>query len=101
MMRSEHHRSALWAHAVDSHGFVAGQGGQAVAQKMFSMKITASYKSSSKRLISEALQIESEVQKRDQAARGGEGQNREVLNSVRQWHQPGIIRVKARRNLDY
>ena len=101
MMKSEHQRSALWSHAVARHGYVAGQGSQAVAQNMYSRKITASYKSSTKRLISEALQIESEVRKHDQANQEVEGQKREVLNSVRQWHQPGVIRVQAKRTLDY
>ena len=100
MMKAEHHCSALWSHSVACHGYVAGEGAKAVASNMYGMKITANYSSSTRRLISEALQIETEVQRREVARERGE-EVREVLNSVRQWYQPGMIRVRARRNVEY
>ena len=71
MMKAEHHRSVLWCHAVACHGYVNGEGKEAVASNMYGMKITANYSSSTRHLISEALQIETEVQRREVARERG------------------------------
>ena len=100
-LQSEDPRSALWQHAVDSHEFRKGDGRHQELKSMFKMKITGSHNSSSRRLISEAIRIEDSVRQRDKAQRSGEGEERVVLNSVRQWFQPGIIRVRASRTFSY
>ena len=79
---AEDPRSALWEHAVLHHDYRAGDGKE--AREMFNMKVTAGYKSSSRRLISEAVQIEQEIQKQDVASRVRGGEERLVLNSIKQ-----------------
>ena len=100
-LQSEDHHSALWQHAVDRHGVRKSEGRQIKIQEMFKAKVTGTYKTSARRLISEACRIEESVQLRDLARGRGEGEEREVLNSARQWFQPGLIKVKASKIFSY
>ena len=88
-LRAEDPRSTFREHTVLHHGSQAGDGKS--VQSQYKMKVTGSYKSASVRLISEAIQIENQVIKQEEASRE-RGEERLVLNSIKQWFQPKIIR---------
>ena len=101
--RQEDPRSALWSHAVEHHGRMKGEASKIDMDNMFKMKLVDSHRSSSKRLISEAIRIESEVKQRDASNSKGSSaiNNRIVMNSFRQWNQPGLIRSRASKEVNY
>ena len=80
-----------------------GEASKIDMDNMFKMKLVDSHRSSSKRLISEAIRIESEVKQRDASNSKGSSaiNSRIVMNSVRQWNQPGLIRSRASKEVNY
>ena len=100
-LRKEDGRSALWEHAVLQHGAEKGDGKKMMSN--FTMKVLGSHKSPSLRLISEAIEIENQIQRREMARRERSTERGEimVLNSVKQWYQPSLVRIKAKQRLEY
>ena len=88
---AENHRHPLWEHCVNHHGARAGEGVQGLAK--FRMQVTGSHKTACRRLISEAVQIEDEVRQAESSRESGG--RRIVMNSISQWFQPKLIRVRA------
>ena len=86
-VQAEAPRSALWQHAVARHGKVVGE--DVDVNGMYSMTVLGNYSTSSRRLISEAIYIEDAMRRQNQ------GGGNLVLNSARQWFQPGVIRSRA------
>ena len=80
-----------------------GEASKIDMDNMFKMELVDSQRSSSKRLISEAIRIESEVKQRDASNSKGSSaiNSRIVMNSVRQWNQPGLIRSRASKEVNY
>ena len=82
-LKAEAPRSCLWEHTVLHHGGRAGDGKKACEN--FTMKVTSSNKSASRRLITEGILIEEEVKRKNQARRERDGEEKIlVLNSVKQ-----------------
>ena len=94
---AEENRSALWEHVITHHGKIRGDGESCVNN--FSMKVTRSHPSSSRRLISEGVLIERALKEKEQ--RRKENKEMFVLNSRREWFQPRMIKVKATANIEY
>ena len=60
------------------------------------MRILDTYRDSTcRRLISEAIHIEEAIRKRDKGAKTT------ILNSMKQWFQPEVIRVRASPGINY
>ena len=67
----------------------------------FKMKITGRYHSSLARQTSEALQIAAQIKMRDKLKREKSQKRILVLNSKKQFHQPGVIRSKPSTTPNY
>ena len=98
-LRAEDPNSVLWEHAVRQHGAVEGDGEKAV--ESFKVKLLGAHKSPSLRLINEAIEIETQLQRRDRARRERKGEEIVVMNSVKQWFQPSLVRVRANQQVKY
>ena len=91
-------RSALWEHAARLHGARDGEGQQQL--NSYKMKVVANYKSSSRRLIAEAILIDQELQAKKESDKIKPG-SRVILNSKAQWYQPSLVRMQASAEVNY
>ena len=66
----------------------------------FSMRVTGRFTSSLFRQVSEATQIADQVDKRNKEVREGR-EARTVMNSAREFRQPGIIRARHLKTFNY
>ena len=92
---AEDGRSVLWEHAASLHGADRGDGVH--CQENYKMEVIGTGRTASRRLIREAVEIESAVKSRDVAnsRRGGVVEERVLLNGHSQWFQPRLVRVHA------
>ena len=86
-------QSVLWNHCLQEHN------GDPLPPTNFRMKVTSKFANSMYRQISESVQISLGVEQRDQARR--ERKKYTVMNSLMQFHQPGIIRRAKSKTFAY
>ena len=73
---------------------------RALGPRDFSMRVTGRFTSSLFRQVSEATQIADQVDKRNKEVREGR-EARTVMNSAREFRQPGIIRARHLKTFNY
>ena len=94
---AEDNRSALWEHIITHHDGIRGDGVKHAND--FTMKVTGSHRSSSRRLISEGILIKEELKEKEE--RKKKKKETLVLNGRREWFQPRVVKVRATGKLYY